>query len=183
MKRASAQLQGRVRMYGLMSSVFDSNPTTLPSKRFGKMNGRSMFLQLVIYTGLQRGLCVILMGLEDFSVRRTGMILATGVQRAWTLQEVHAENMTFNGGMSQNAQGVLLNTRSKVGGEVTTLRHALLPVLKLTAELHSSSGYMQHNLQTKLLDYSTSCTQLNYQPTMQKQALNLPGNNVFRFFH
>ena len=68
------------------------------------------------------------------------------LQRAWTLQEIYAENMTFNGGMSQNAQGVLLNTRSKVGGRVTTLRRALLPVLKLTAELHSPNGCTMYQL-------------------------------------
>jgi len=68
------------------------------------------------------------------------------LQRAWTLQEIHVEHMTFNGGMSQNAQGVLLNTRSTVGGKVTTLRRALLPVLKLTAELHSPSGCSMYQL-------------------------------------
>jgi len=68
------------------------------------------------------------------------------LQRAWTLQEISAENMTLNGGMSQNAQGVLLNTRSKIGGKVTTLRRALLPVLKLTAELHSPSGCSMYQL-------------------------------------
>jgi len=68
------------------------------------------------------------------------------LQRAWTLQEIHVENMTLNGGMSQNAQGVLLNTRSKVRGKVTTLRSALLPVLKLTTELHSPSGCSMYQL-------------------------------------
>jgi len=68
------------------------------------------------------------------------------LQRAWTLQEIHAEHMTFNGGMSQNTQGVLLNTRGKVGGKLTTLRHALLPVLNLTKELHSPSGCSMYQL-------------------------------------
>jgi len=68
------------------------------------------------------------------------------LQRAWTLQEIRAENMTINGGMSQNAQGVLLNTRGKVGGKVTTLRRALLPVLNLTAELRGPSGCSMYQL-------------------------------------
>jgi len=69
------------------------------------------------------------------------------LRRAWTLQEIRAENMTFTGGLSRiNGQRVIMNTQSEVAGKATTLRREMRPVLKLAEELDSPSGCSAYQL-------------------------------------
>ena len=68
------------------------------------------------------------------------------LQRAWTLQEISTEDMTFNEGMLPDNKGILLNTVGKVGGKAITLRRAMLPLLDLIAELHSRGGCSMYQL-------------------------------------
>ena len=112
------------------------------------------------------------------------------LQRAWTLQEISTENMTFNGGMSRDNKGILLNTIGKLDGKEITLRRAMLPLLNLTAELHSPGGCsmyqltrMHQQLQTRSLGCYTSCAPLHYQHMTQRRVQKPPGDNVSTFFH
>ena len=72
------------------------------------------------------------------------------LRRAWTLQEIRTENTTINGacnfGSGVNRPPLLMNTKGKVDGEVTTLRQALHPVVKLAAEVDSAAGCTVYGL-------------------------------------
>ena len=65
------------------------------------------------------------------------------LQRAWTLQEIKTENSTINGGIHRGSTGStsnIMNTYGKMAGQDMTLRSAIEPVLKLAADVDSSSG-------------------------------------------
>ena len=62
------------------------------------------------------------------------------LQRAWTLQEIAAENTTINGGISRDLGEVFLNVRGKLSGNIVKLRSALRPVIQLAAQVDSSHG-------------------------------------------
>ena len=62
------------------------------------------------------------------------------LQRAWTLQEIAAENTTINGGTSQDRGKVFLNCRGEVSGKVINLRSAIRPVIQLAAQVDSQHG-------------------------------------------
>jgi len=72
--------------------------------------------------------------------------------RAWTLQEIRSEITTYNAGISckTSTSGrrahIIMNTESRVGGGVTTLRQALHPIIKLAAQVDSSSGCSVYEL-------------------------------------
>ena len=62
------------------------------------------------------------------------------LQRAWTLQEIAAENTTINGGIPRDRGKVFLNLSGEVSGKVIKLRSALRPVLQLAAQVDSLHG-------------------------------------------
>ncbi|KAF8456826.1 hypothetical protein BDZ91DRAFT_636446, partial [Kalaharituber pfeilii] len=68
------------------------------------------------------------------------------LRRAWTLQEIRTEKVTFNGGVSYNDGNIILNAHGKVAGQVVTLRAAIRPVLKLAADADSRSGCKVYEL-------------------------------------
>ena len=70
------------------------------------------------------------------------------LRRAWTLQEISTESMTFNGGlgMSRDDKRIILNTKGKVGGKTTTLRAAIRPILNLAASLGDRGGCSMYDL-------------------------------------
>jgi len=65
--------------------------------------------------------------------------------RAWTLQEIRTENTTFNGGFSQS-DGIIMNQEGTTSGGLITLRDAIRPVLKLAANVDSSTGCRVYEL-------------------------------------
>ncbi|KAF8451195.1 hypothetical protein BDZ91DRAFT_786860 [Kalaharituber pfeilii] len=81
------------------------------------------------------------------------------LRRAWTLQEIGAENRTFNGGVSHDNGRIILNTKGTVAGKVTTLRKAIRPVLKLAADVDSPGGCTVYELAREM---ATRCAS---QPT------------------
>ncbi|KAF8458727.1 hypothetical protein BDZ91DRAFT_837034 [Kalaharituber pfeilii] len=68
------------------------------------------------------------------------------LRRAWTLQEIKKEKMTFNGGVPYNDGKIILNTQGKVGGKVITLRAAIRPVVKLATDADRPSGCRVYEL-------------------------------------
>jgi len=70
--------------------------------------------------------------------------------RAWTLQEIRSESTTYNAGILPRTGGrracTIMNTESRVGGKVTTLRRALQPVVDLAAQVDSQSGCNAYEL-------------------------------------
>jgi len=67
--------------------------------------------------------------------------------RAWTLQEIRSENTTYNAGIRYKTSAhIILNTKSRVGGKLTTLRQALHPIVKLAAEVDSPGGCSVYEL-------------------------------------
>jgi len=71
------------------------------------------------------------------------------LRRAWTLQEISAESMTFNGGLGMSRDDstrIILNTQGQVGGNTTTLRAAIRPILKLAASLSGRGGCSMYDL-------------------------------------
>ncbi|KAF8456823.1 hypothetical protein BDZ91DRAFT_745114 [Kalaharituber pfeilii] len=68
------------------------------------------------------------------------------LRRAWTLQEIRKEEITFNGGVSHNDGNIILNTRSKVAGQFITLRAAIRPVLNLATDAESLNGCKLYEL-------------------------------------
>jgi len=78
------------------------------------------------------------------------------LRRAWTLQEIKTENTTYNGGV---VRANFLNTQGIVSGKVTTLRHAIRPVLRLAAEVDSPSGCSVYELAREMAKrYATQPT-------------------------
>jgi len=69
------------------------------------------------------------------------------LRRAWTLQEIRSENTTYNAGIwHKTSAHIIMNTESRVGGKVTTLRQALHPIVKLAAQVDSLSGCSVYEL-------------------------------------
>jgi len=68
------------------------------------------------------------------------------LRRAWTLQEIGSEAMTFNGGTSQYNGHVFLNARGKFKGEPITLRRAMQPIVKLASQVGTPSGCSVYHL-------------------------------------
>jgi len=68
------------------------------------------------------------------------------LQRAWTLQEIGSEAMTFNGGTSQYKRRVFLNTQGKFKGELITLRRAMQPIIELASQVGTPSGCSVYQL-------------------------------------
>jgi len=67
--------------------------------------------------------------------------------RAWTLQEIRSENTTYNAGIRYKTSAhIILNTKSRVGGKLTTLRQALHPIVKLAAQVDSPGGCSVYEL-------------------------------------
>ena len=75
------------------------------------------------------------------------------LQRAWTLQEIKTENSTINGGIQRGptrstasclpvveSTPNIMNTYGTMAGQDMTLRSAIQPVLKLAADVDSSTG-------------------------------------------
>ena len=71
------------------------------------------------------------------------------LNRAWTLQEIRSENTTYNAGISPNTSGranLIMNTKSRVGKKVITLRQALHPIINLAAQVDSQRGCSVYEL-------------------------------------
>ena len=62
------------------------------------------------------------------------------LQRAWTLQEIAAENTTINGGVPRDLGQVFLNSQGEFFGKVMKFRNAIRPVIQLAAEVDSPHG-------------------------------------------
>jgi len=80
--------------------------------------------------------------------------------RAWTLQEIRSESTTYNAGiLYKTSAHIILNTRSTVGGKPTTLRQALQPIVKLAAQVDSTSGCSVYELVQQMAKrYATQAT-------------------------
>ena len=65
------------------------------------------------------------------------------LQRAWTLQEIAAENTTINGGIPRDRSDerqVFLNSQGTVSGNTIKFRSVLRPVIRLSAQVDSEEG-------------------------------------------
>ena len=62
------------------------------------------------------------------------------LQRAWTLQEIAAENTTITGGIPRNLGRVFMNSQGKIFGQVMKFRNAIRPVIQLAAAVDGVHG-------------------------------------------